>query len=219
MYKTITLITFLALLFFSCKEVKTEYYPNGAIKSETYFKGGKENGPTYMYHKNTPQLMMSYNMQDGKKEGAFEKYYFDGKIEYRATYKNDLLEGKELMYDRDGGVVYEANYKNGKKEGAYITYHSKNMVKEQGSYKNDLWDGDWKYFDERGVLVGEASFSEGTGTLIAYNENGNIFHSTDYINNQKNGEEVSFSDSGDTVKVIVFKDDRIVSINGENVER
>ncbi len=219
MNKVFILLLLTSTLFYSCTEVKTERYPNGKIKSEITLKNGIENGPVYYYHEKYPQVQMSYTMKDGKKEGLFEKYYFDGKIEYRAFYVNDVIHGEETMFERDGGIVFQAHYNMGKKEGSYATYHAKGMLKEKGNYVNDLWDGEWEYYDERGVLIGEALFNQGNGTLYAYNGNGNLYLSTEYAHNKKNGKEISFSDHGDTTKVVVFKEDIIIEIDGKVVER
>ncbi len=219
MMKKIVTLVIVSLLFISCTEVKKEYYPSGKVKSETEMKGGKEHGTVIVYHEKTHPIMMKYQMKNGVKDGSFEKFYFDGSCEYQAFYVDGKLEGKEVMFDKDGGIVYEANYKNGLKDGPYSTYHSKGMLKEKGAFKNDLWEGEWLYYDENGMIVGDATFTGGTGALHAYNENGNLVLSTEYVANVKNGKEISFANNGDTLKEVIFENNKIVEVDGEKIER
>lgn len=203
----------------SCTRTKKEYFEDGSLKSAIKYRFGKESGTSQYYFINAPHpLKISVEMKRGKKDGAFVKYFITGRVEIRCTYKDDLLEGLEEVYDIYEHKISETNYLHGKKHGLYTLYHENGEIMEQGEFFEDLFDGKWSYFDERGVLVGEGKYDKGNGVQKGYNKNGNLVRLIHYQNNKKNGQDIEFNDAGDTLKVTLFKDDRIVSVDGEPVE-
>lgn len=203
----------------SCTRTKKEYFEDGSLKSAIQYRFGKENGTSQYYFINAPHpLKISMEMKRGKKDGAFVKYFITGRVEIRCTYKNDQLEGLEEVYDIYEHKISETNYQHGKKHGLYTLYHENGEIMEQGEFFEDLFDGKWSYFDERGVMVGEGEYDKGNGVQKGYNKNGNLVRLIHYQNNKKNGQDIEYNDAGDTLKVTLFKDDRIVSVDGEAVE-
>jgi antitoxin component YwqK of YwqJK toxin-antitoxin module len=205
-------------LLTSCIKTKYEFYPSGKLKSETHYRFGKETGTTTYYHSWYPTKIMEIQMKRGKRNGIFIKRYFDNNVEVVAYYKNDLLEGRETHYFKNGKPSMEVFYTKGIKNGDITTWYSSDVVRETGAFVNDLFDGEWEYFDERGLIIGEGTFSEGTGLRTSYDEMGNLQYETNYVNNLKDGLETHFLPSGDVEKTLLFKEDRIIEINGFPVE-
>ena len=202
----------------SCTKVKREFYDTGKLKSETHYRCGKETGITVYYHHWYPTKTMEVEMKKGKKHGKFIKRYFNNNIEIMAYYKNDLLEGVETHYYKDGQRSMETHYTKGVKNGTVTTWYSNGVVKETGAFVNDLFDGIWENYDERGLLTGEGSFVEGTGKRTTYDFLGRLESETNFVNNKKEGLETHFSPSGEIVKVYLFKEDRIIEIDGIPLE-
>ena len=205
------------LLFNACTKTQTDYYENGQIKSVIPYRMGKENGLAVYYNKNGWKEL-EVMMKNGKKNGQLTRYNFNAKPEAEETYIDDVLEGKQIIYDLMGDKILEANYVHGKKNGPYTTWHYKDMLREKGAFVDDLFDGDWEYYDDRGFNVGEASFKKGTGTQTAYDAHGNIMRVTHYVNNLKDGEELSYNPQGEVIKTVIYKEDRIISVDGISVE-
>ena len=220
MNKTRLVLTLLCALLITtgCTKVKREYYEHGKIKSETHYRFGKETGTTTYYHRHYPVKTMEIEMKRGKRNGKFIKRYFDNTIEMTATYKNDLLEGVETYYYKNGNRSMETHYTKGLKNGPVTSWHHDGMVKESGYFVNDLYDGDWESYDERGLLVGEGSFVQGTGKRTTYDNMGRLQCETHFVNNKKDGLETYYLPSGEVEKTILFKEDRIIEINGVPVE-
>ena len=215
--KFLTLIG--TLLFITgCTKVKYEYYENGNVKSETHYRFGKETGTTVYYHDWYPTKIMEIEMKNGKRNGIFIERYFDNKTKVTAFYKNDLLEGKEIHYYKTGNPSLIINYTNGLKNGQVTSWYSNGVVKESGFYVNDLFDGDWENYDERGLLIGEGKFEKGTGKQTIYDEMGRLQRETNFVNNKKEGMETYYLPSGEIEKTILFKEDRILKINGVSVD-
>jgi len=213
------LILFCALvLITSCTKVKREYHDNGKLKSETHYRCGKETGTTIYYHHWYPIKTMEIEMKRGKKHGKFTKRYFNNNVELIAYYKNDLLEGVETHYYKNGQRSMETHYTKGVKNGPVTTWHSNGMMKETGTFVNDLFDGDWENYDERGLLTGEGSFVKGTGKRTTYDYMGRLESETNFVNNKKEGLETYFLPSGEIERTYLFKEDRIIEINGIPLE-
>jgi antitoxin component YwqK of YwqJK toxin-antitoxin module len=73
----------------------------------------------------------------GRKRGIWETYWYNGNIEMRGPYKNDLAEGEWEFYYMDGKL------------------HSK------GSYVNDEKEGIWEYYNTDGSLDCKRLFDNG----------------------------------------------------------
>jgi YD repeat-containing protein len=206
------------LIITGCTKVKYEYHKNGNLSSETHYRFGKETGTTTYYHSWYPTKIMEVEMKRGKRNGKFIQRYFDNKIELKATYKNDLLDGVETHYYKNGHPSLETHYKNGVKHGKITSWYFDGVVKESGAYVNDMFDGEWENYDERGLRIVEGSFIEGTGKRTMYDHLGRLQCETNFVNNKKEGMEIYYLPSGEIEKTILFKEDRIVEINGVPVE-
>ena len=216
--KIIALLVLIAIVFSACTKTKVEYFEDGSVKSSIPYRFGKENGLCKYYFINAPHpLEIEVEMRNGKRHGNFTKYYINGRLETRCTYQNDLLEGVEECYHIKGYRTSVINYLHGKKHGQYVLYYPNGEVVEQGCFYEDLFDGDWFYYDDRGVLIGEGHYEKGTGVQKGYNLNGNLIREIHYKDNKKNGEDIELDNEGDTIKITVYKDDRIVSVNGKMV--
>jgi antitoxin component YwqK of YwqJK toxin-antitoxin module len=206
------------LLFAGCTKVKREYYHNGKLKSETHYRFGKETGTTTYYHHWYPTKTMEVEMKRGKRNGNFIKRFFDGTTEMVAYYKDDLLEGVEKQYYLNGNISTEIHYIKGVKNGTATTWFSNGIIRESGSFVNDMFDGEWVNYDERGMLVGEGSFVNGNGKRTSYDYIGRIQCETNFVNNKKDGLETFYLPSGEIEKTILFKEDRIIEINGVPID-
>lgn len=210
------LLVMVSVTLSACTKVKYEYFEDGSMKSAVPYRFGKEHGTCKYYFINAPHpLKIEMEMRNGKRQGDFVKYYINGRLDTRCTYQDDVLEGTEECYHIKGYKTSVTHYLHGKKHGPYTLYYPNGEIVEQGSFYEDLFDGDWSYYDDRGVLIGEGKFDKGNGVQKSYNLQGNLIRVVHYQNNQKNGEDIELNNEGDTVKVTVYENDRIVSVNGE----
>ena len=206
------------LIITSCTKTKHEYYSNGKLKSEIHYRFGKETGISSYYHDWYPTTIMEVEMKRGKKDGKFIKRYFNNNLEIVAYYKNDIIEGVERQFYLNGNPSLETNYLKGKKNGKVTSWFSDGSISESGCFLNDLFDGEWINYDERGLIVGEALFVEGTGKRTTYDAIGRLQCETNFVKNKKDGLETHYFSSGEIEKTILFKEDRIIEINGIPIE-
>lgn len=208
--KTVILFIIVSLLVTSCTKIVNDFYPSGRLKSQIQFRNGVEHGVSKYYNENYGSLVMEVTMKKGKKDGPFNRFYFNGNLEYEAHYVNDELEGIERTYTQVGQMITETTYKKGIKDGPYHSWHENGVQFSSGAYKNDQQDGKWEFYDERGLLMGEANFKEGTGEQLAYDQNGLLKRKTLYRSGMKEGEETHYFPDGKIEKILVYREDRIV---------
>lgn len=156
-------------------------------------------------------------MVNGKKEGRLRTFFFNGGLQTEEFYHNDLLEGIQSIYDQDGVKLSEIEFKEGVMNGSYQEWHDRDILKCVGQYADGLWDGHWEYYDMRGFLIAEGDFDHGTGDQLNYTETGILYKKTHYENGAKNGDEIYYDPQGNVTKTIVYKDDRMVSLDGEAI--
>ena len=90
-------------------------------------------------------LLMIISVKAQDMSPSFEKagdmvkvtnFYEDGNIKEQGFYKNKVITGVWITYDKNGNKTAVANYKDGKKVGKWIVW-TKNGIKEV-EYKNNV---------------------------------------------------------------------------------
>ena len=142
----------------------------------------------YMDNINEDNLFDIYNKMTKKKQ---IKIYEDGK--YEGEFKNDLRNGKGIMYYKNGNK-YEGEWKNDVKEGKGIMLLS-NGNKYEGEYKNGLKEGKGKmYYKSGNVYEGEYKDNyRSKGTYIFINGSKYIGE----FNDKRNGKGIFYYKNGD----------------------
>ena len=77
-------------------------------------------------------------IRDGKREGAWTKYFPNGVLLQKQTYKDGVLEGPWLIYYVTGQLRSEKTYKEGKLEGPWLHYSVKGELESVETYKNGI---------------------------------------------------------------------------------
>ncbi|MFN8845193.1 MAG: toxin-antitoxin system YwqK family antitoxin, partial [Chryseotalea sp.] len=188
-----------------------EFYPNGQIKSEIDFSGGKVNGQVKTYFEN-------------------------GRISEISSWTNDFRNGTSKFFYDNGAIYQEESYKDGKLNGEQTTYFDNGKIKTRISYKDDFV---WQVLvtnDTLGNKLDELTIDNGNGVLNTYYPNGKIQSKTDFVNGmpngkskfffesgkeqgyvtmvdgQKNGELLFFHENGQIARKALFKNDIIVGV-------
>ena len=86
---------------------------DGELKAKYYYKEGRVEGEYSLYWFNG-QLMSKGSFKDTKREGQFLSYQENGKLFSKQNYKDGKLEGEQLWYDEDGQLKKTEIYKDGK---------------------------------------------------------------------------------------------------------
>ena len=68
-------------------EMRVDYWDNGQLKKQSYYKNGEREGTWVGYHKNG-QLSFKGNYKNNKREGTWVTYYKDGQLMEKSDYRN-----------------------------------------------------------------------------------------------------------------------------------
>lgn len=208
-------LTFLLVLplLMSCNRVKTDYYDNGAVKSEMTYKSGDLQGKAIWWYKNGEKKLESH-YNDGQLQGRSTRWHKNGKIERIEHYKNDKLYGRVATFSLRGKQLSEETYVNDTLHSVYKVWHPNGVVKVSGKYHQGMYDGKWIYRNEMGTIIGIGDFDKGTGTLTHYYENGRKERVVHYIDNQKHGQEIFWTEEGDMEARVIYDRGEVLSRYG-----
>jgi antitoxin component YwqK of YwqJK toxin-antitoxin module len=143
------------------------------VNSNTPFTGS-----TVKYYKNG-QVKERRNYKDGINYDLFELYFENGQLEERGFIKNNKLDGLYKSFYANGQLAKKGNYIDDKKEGLWEEYWENGYVKERQKFKDGqmifegLTEKDLKIVDDR-FLYEISSSQPFTGTVLNYNENGEL---------------------------------------------
>lgn len=216
MKKILLPLCVLFILFTSCRHTVKEYYPNGNLRSAVEYRGKIQDGLA-VYFDEQGVKKMEVMMVRGKKEGRLRSFFFNGNLQTEEFYRNDLLNGCQTTYDKDGVKLSEIEFKDGIMDGSYKEWHDRDILKCAGHYVEGLWDGHWDYYDIRGFIIAEGDYVKGCGDQLNYTDTGVLYKKSHYENNAKNGEELYYNPEGNITKTILYKGDRMVSVDGNSV--
>ncbi len=111
------------------------------------------------YHENSPAIMTIENYNKGKLEGKRIVYFKDGKITEEVDYVNNLRNGLYKKYTEKGILLEETNYIKGQFHGQATFRDPDNNIVAEGKFKDGKKVGIWKFY-EMGKLVSEENMSK-----------------------------------------------------------
>ncbi|MBN2825258.1 MAG: hypothetical protein JXQ76_08045 [Campylobacterales bacterium] len=133
--KRYVLLTLLLMSFSYAQTIKT-FYPDGKLKSATFYKKGKKNGVEHIYYPDGATLKYAKNYEEGKLHGLQQIYRKDALLILEENYKEGKLDGKSRYYT--GGLLNkEVLYKDGKLNGTYIEFYPSGLKKLEIIFEQD----------------------------------------------------------------------------------
>lgn len=178
-----------------------EYYPNGSLKGEAYFKQGLPEGEARIYDKEGRLVVKEYYSR-GLREGKSVRYNFtskgyrkeemtflqgrlegvrtivseDNKIQVYEEYSGGLLNGLAKAFNEDGSLEIQTPYRHGKKHGKRIFYYPDGNIMHEENYVSGLLEGEKKTFFKNGNPLCLESYTNNhlNGLRIVYDNEGKI---------------------------------------------
>lgn len=164
------------------------FYIDGVVKEFYTFQKGLKTGP---FEERTANGVLSVGgaFLNGKKDGVWEFYRFDGMLEKRVGYKADSLHGVYLVMQNDKDTMTFGSYHNGLKTGYWKWFTQDGQVDMEGYFKNGKQDSTWHYYFPNGQLSYLANFNQDlrTGNWIYYYPNGALYRTGAYLDDKRNG--------------------------------
>ena len=210
--KKIFLVFPVILVFLTaCTRTKSEFWPNGAIKSEITLKDNHYEGPAKFYYE-TGQIQISCTYKNDKLHGQYLIFYPDGQRKEEQNFWNGVQVGSNKVWDSQGTLIKTANYSDGKLNGRFTEFWPNGSVMTEGEFKNGFYHGYWLYHDYSGSIAGYAKFHLGAGFQKAVYPDGSVRQITPFSNNLKDGEELFFSPDGKIQKINKYIKGQLFSV-------
>ena len=215
-----------------------EYYKNGQIKVQGYYKEGKRDGEFKAFLRNGKSagsviykdgkiikstlinsmkdnasfsILTDINSSSNSHEVVTDEFSNGLLKQYFTFNKKGLLDGESRQYYEEGDIKSISPFKNNVADGVFISYYQNGNMKEKHAYKNGNEEGEGIFYYENGKLEEKYFMKNGKldGEAINYFEDGKI----------KN--KAIFKD-GVTLEEEVYKDNEIrknTFKNGEIVQQ
>ena len=117
-----------------------ERYSNGNLKVVEYYKKVGDNQELVReidYYENG-QIFFEKYFKNGKREGKWTSYYEKGQIQYEGHWEDGKAEGKYTMYYENGQIEMEGNLKDGKEDAKWTIYWENGQIKGEANYKDGV---------------------------------------------------------------------------------
>ncbi len=187
-------------------------YPAGNIRGTgTYNADGKEEGDFTWYFYNGKVKGKEF-YRNGKQEGEETYYFSNGQRSSHSWYQNNQLEGEKTEYFWVGIPNAITHYHAGKEDGVKITFYANGDTSMVQNYSAGVLDGDTKTWTRQRTLEVADHYKAGErdGLYQKYYPNGQLEQQGSYIAGKQEGEWKSWYANGQLKTVGIFVKD-----NGE----
>lgn len=197
------------LLFSSCSDTRNSHWEDGSLRSSISYRKGELHGPAMWYHRNGNKRE-EFHYISGVLNGPAVRWYYSGHRQSEDMYVNGRRTGLSRTWNEDGTLIKAEEFENDTLHGSFQTYHPNGVAMVVGSYYKGLYDGFWVYQNQAGQKVGEGRYTRGNGVLLAFDMQGKLIRKVHYEQNEKSGNELWFSSSGDTARILEYDAGRLI---------
>ena len=155
----IFLLITVAVIFYSCGNEKSlrgyRFSEDGLI-----YKSSSNELYTGVVS-DTSDVIITFEVVNGIKHGAFITFYHNGEYEKYGLIENDKNVGDWSYFYPNGQLESTGSFENNKANGIWTNYHPNGKIKAEGEYKEGEQHGYWKYYNQSGKLVNVLTFQNG----------------------------------------------------------
>ena len=188
-------------------QMQHEYYPNGRVKREASFRGGKREGTWREFDENgnvissqiyqNGRLVQSGVMDtDGTRRGEWVELYPDSTLRAKGLFINGKRSGEWKFYYPGEVLEQVGNYKNGLFDGTWTWYYPNGKIQKQEDFMDGLPEGKYVEYDEAGKTIVTGSYFEGLKSGKWHEQSGGMVSEGEYRNDRQVGEWVSYYANG-----------------------
>src|SRR5690606_21474771 len=159
-------------------------------------------GAFTVYSQNTVTPVEEINKVDaeGLKQGKWERIYPNGKLMYKATFKDDKPVGEMIRYHSNGKMMARIVYDEAGVNGQGELYDENGRKVAEGRYIGNNKEGEWLFYNSKGVLISRENYKDNLkdGESYTYYENGKPALLTTWKDGVQQGPETQWYPSGAT---------------------
>ena len=117
--------------------IAVKYYTQkGEVISEGMMLNKKRAGKWTTYHQGSDQIMMTEYYKNDILNGLQTTFFKNGKVGEKTNYVNGIKDGSSQIYADNGQLLQDLNYKNGELDGHQTYYKPDGSLVAEGDYKN-----------------------------------------------------------------------------------
>ncbi len=188
-------------------QMQHEYYPNGRIKREASFRGGKREGTwrefdengnviSSQIYKNGTLVQSGVMDTDGTRRGEWVELYPDSTLRAKGLFINGKRSGEWKFYYPGEVLEQVGNYKDGQLDGTWTWYYLSGKIQKQEDFFEGVADGNYEEFDEEGNHIVKGSYFDGMKSGKWKEKSGDETFEGEYRNDRQVGEWVSYYSNG-----------------------
>ena len=184
------------------KPSQTTEYLFGELMTDTYFdKNGK--------------VFEQMNFDIGKSNYEIQYRHFNKKPSTKISYVNGIKHGPYTYFDYYGRKITSGEYLNGEQHGKWTWYHDNGAIARTSTYVAGQLHGEYLSFYDTGQPKSKYYYNYGSSekTDIFYHQNGNIYTSTPFKNDNPHGRKESYSLSGKFQLVRFYDHGRLIGFS------
>ncbi|KAF2517647.1 toxin-antitoxin system YwqK family antitoxin [Flavobacterium foetidum] len=182
---------------------KITYTQNGKIsRIDYYIAGYSTSAKTY----NTEEKLEN-EIDYKNKNGQFPISFNKGAYTKNYSYKNGVLDGKIITFDKFKTKISETEYFNGLLHNSHKKYGPTGAILTENNYYTGKLNGLNKYYDYVGnlKLSLEYTFGVENGKTIRYYNNNTKLSETNYVNDVKDGSTTFYNQKGEPVLIVGYE--------------
>ncbi len=197
-----------------------EFYPDGTMKWEGYFKQDLKHGYFKYYFedgtlKTTERYENGVLIEDPKASKIRLLSTFDenGNKTAEGTYRNGIKDGIHRVFNDSGQVVQSFLYsmgtkiaegvydEEGRRQGFWKEFYPDGTLMSEGKYENDEKVGTWKYYFEDGRLEQIGAYLKGNpnGAWKWYYPNQQLRKQEEWFRGERDGNMIEYDSLGNTL--------------------
>lgn len=197
-------------------QMQHEYYPNGRIKREASFRGGKPEGTWREFDENgnvissqiyqNGRLVQSGIMDtDSTRRGEWVELYPDSTLRAQGLFINGKRSGEWKFFFPGEVLEQVGSYKDGKFDGTWFWYFPDGKIQKQEDFFDGMPEGKYIEYDEKGKVIAEGSYFDGMKSGKWKEQSGDVFSEGEYRNDLQVGEWISYYTNGKVAFKGTFK--------------
>lgn len=170
----------------------------GQVDAPDYLRG-KLVGNYSMYYPHGQVEMQVEQDGRGVQQGIQTRYYPDGKISMRSTWRNGVQEGEEQAYHQSGKLIESRTYRNGARaDGLVETFDEHGKLRTRMTHLKGQAEGELLLFYPDGKVESRSQYVNGikTGPATAYFPDGKVRSTGSYVDGKPAGESVEYYPDG-----------------------
>ncbi len=156
------------------------YYPSAKLKAVIKHDPNSSRSFATYYHENGV-IMSSGAFRDMKKDSVWLNFDPAGRLKFKETYANDVLNGKKTVYyvpkdpnDKSQKISAIYNYKEGLMDGEIVEYFDLGGFRTKGAYSDNKRVGVWESYHVNGKIMIQERYRDGVrhGWCKSFDESG-----------------------------------------------